>query len=341
MSDDKGQDLKKNVPSGFVWFVMAAFLLALFVQNFIETKFAQVSFSYQLEHLVNLQLLHPEDSRKIALNDNLVSFSGKFRDRVTEEGKQRFKFLELLNANHELRAEKERLKTALTDQQNKVIESANSFFSLSGLPIPSEGYSIIDGLSHGPEKDYSITLHEVSNKNKVNLASLSNQLNEIQANPTAQTVDAFGSSLHQLIRDFRAPLLGIGNQEMKDQLKSLDDDVQSGLNNSKLTVEAKLGLYATATQQLQQIVKELSRETDQIHLLQLAFCSQLQRPFDENTTLLTKLEDNTLKLDKARQSCYQCDLVLQRPRTFYTCLEKQDPEEFNHWFATAKKSGII
>ena len=65
------------------------------VQNFIDTKFAKVSFSYQLEHLVNLQLLQPEDSHKIALNDNLVTFSGKFRDRLTDEGKNRFKFLEL------------------------------------------------------------------------------------------------------------------------------------------------------------------------------------------------------------------------------------------------------
>src|SRR5277367_297767 len=109
MSDDKKQDFKKSFPNNFVWFLMAAFLLALMVQNFIDTKFAKVSFSYQLEHLVNLQLIQPEDSRKTALNDNLVTFAGKFRDRVTDEGKNRFKFLELLQANHALGGEKERL----------------------------------------------------------------------------------------------------------------------------------------------------------------------------------------------------------------------------------------
>src|SRR6478752_90020 len=100
MADDNKQDLKKGFPSGFIWFLLAAFLMALMVQNFIDTKFAKVSFSYQLEHLVNLQLIQPEDSRKIALNDNLVTFSGKFRERFTEEGKNRYKFLELSNANH-------------------------------------------------------------------------------------------------------------------------------------------------------------------------------------------------------------------------------------------------
>src|ERR1700724_3595491 len=102
MSDDKKQDFKKNFPNSFVWFLMAAFLLALMVQNFLDTKFAKVSFSYQLESLVDLKLIQPEDSRKTAINDNLVTFSGKFRDRLTEEGKDRYKFLELLNTNHEL-----------------------------------------------------------------------------------------------------------------------------------------------------------------------------------------------------------------------------------------------
>src|SRR6202046_4311224 len=113
MSDDKKQDFKKSFPNNFVWFLMAAFLFALMVQNFIDTKFAKVSFSYQLEHLVNLQLIQPEESRKTALNDNLVTFSGKFRDRLTEEGKNRYKYLELLNANHELVSEKDRLEKDL------------------------------------------------------------------------------------------------------------------------------------------------------------------------------------------------------------------------------------
>src|ERR1700688_885671 len=113
MAEDKKSDIKKSFPNGFVWFLLAAVFLALMVQNFIDTKFAKVSFSYQLEHLVNLQLIQPEDSRKIALNDNLATFSGKFRERLTEEGKNRFKYLELLHTNHELVREKERVSHEL------------------------------------------------------------------------------------------------------------------------------------------------------------------------------------------------------------------------------------
>ncbi len=136
MPDDNKQDFKKGMSNSFIWFLMAAFLFALMVQNFIETKFAKVSFSYQLEHLVNLQLLQPEDSQKIALNDNLVTFSGKFRDRLTEEGKARYKYLELLNSNHELSSELTRIKTDLKNTKTKVVDSATLFLQLSGLPIP-------------------------------------------------------------------------------------------------------------------------------------------------------------------------------------------------------------
>src|ERR1700728_3500826 len=139
MGDDKKQDFKKSFPNSFIWFLMAAFLFALMLQNFIDTKFAKVSFNYQLEPLVNLQLIQPEDSRKTAINDNLVTFTGKFRDRKTEEGKIRYKYLELLNNNHLLTSEKEKLQGELNSQKVKALEAADWFLHLSGTPIPREG----------------------------------------------------------------------------------------------------------------------------------------------------------------------------------------------------------
>src|ERR1700722_10793143 len=123
MADDKKQDLKKNFPNGFVWLFMGLFLLLITFQNFIDTKYANVSFSYQLEPLVNLQLIQPEESRKTALNDNLVTFSGKFRERTTEEGRNRFKYLELLNTNHRLVNENDRLNKDLNTQRAKIADS--------------------------------------------------------------------------------------------------------------------------------------------------------------------------------------------------------------------------
>src|SRR5262245_30191721 len=140
MAEDDNKEIKKPFPNGFIWFLLAAIFLAIMVQNFMDTKFAKVAFSYQLEHLVNLQLIQPEDSRKIALNDNLVTFSGKFRDRITEEGKNRFKFLELLNSSHELQRERDHLQQEISNLKVKIKDSAEWFLQISGIPIPKEGY---------------------------------------------------------------------------------------------------------------------------------------------------------------------------------------------------------
>ena len=67
MSDDNKNEFKKNISNSFVWLLLALFFVVLFVQNFMETKQAKVSFSYQLENLVNLELIEPNESRKIAL----------------------------------------------------------------------------------------------------------------------------------------------------------------------------------------------------------------------------------------------------------------------------------
>jgi len=75
-------------------------LIIFIVQSLSSDKAEKVSFSHQLEHLVNLNLLQSEHNRKISQNENLVTFSGKFKDHESEEGKNRFKYLELLSRYH-------------------------------------------------------------------------------------------------------------------------------------------------------------------------------------------------------------------------------------------------
>ena len=63
---------------------------------------AKVSFGHQAEHLVNLDLIQPQDSRKVALNDNLMTFSKKFKKSLSNDSKARNRYLELLKGNHEV-----------------------------------------------------------------------------------------------------------------------------------------------------------------------------------------------------------------------------------------------
>ncbi|MBA3238624.1 MAG: ATP-dependent zinc metalloprotease FtsH [Parachlamydiaceae bacterium] len=336
MSDDKKQDLKKNVPGGLLWIVMAILLLAMMVQNFVETKFAQVSFSYQLEHLVNLQLLQPEDSRKIALNDNLVTFSGKFRDHATDEGKQRYKFLDLLNTSHEQTSEKERLQKILTEQKTKVLETSEWFLALSGEAIPTGGFTVIDDLSLEADKNYTVDIKENSKKSPVNLTKLTEILAQLQASPSEVGAEAYGKSLDQLLRDFRSPLLGVGNQTMKEELKTLDDELTNTLSDKSLPVQSKVDSFASYTAVLQKIVNELSHVNDDMRLSQLRSVRNYKETLDENNALQTKIEETTLQLDRTRQNVNQVTWFVNGKELSTRALEKLDPELYSQWFTAAK-----
>lgn len=335
MADDN-KEFRKGFPNGFVWFLLAAFLMALMVQNYIDTKFAKVSFSYQLEHLVNLQLIQPEDSRKTALNDNLVTFSGKFRDRVTDEGKSRYKYLELLNSNHELLRDRERVNQELVSLRGKVKDSAELFLQLSGLPVPSDGYVVVDGFSSAPDKDYSVIITSLPKKHIDNLTDLQRQFITLQSAPTDKLVAQFGASLADLIRNFRSPQLGVGNESLKQTLKNIDSDV-SAANNKKVGSDEKIDAYRRSLDQLQSVVKELNQPEDHIRLAKLRSVRNYKEVIDESNQLTAKLEDNIAQLDKSRQSVANVIWFFNNQEQSTRALEKQDPEIFNQWFINAKE----
>ena len=119
------------------FFVAAAVLFCLMMfQAFFAVKTARVAFSYQLEHVVDLDLLQPEDSRKAATLSNLVTFSGRFRDAKTETGKQRFRYLELIEEQNSLHMEILRLDQEMDAVRRKVVNATALFLGVSGIKIP-------------------------------------------------------------------------------------------------------------------------------------------------------------------------------------------------------------
>lgn len=336
MSDEKKNDLRKNFPSGFVWFLMAAFLLALMFQNYLDTKLAKISFSYQLEHLVNLQLLQPEESHKTALNDNLVTFSGKFRDRQTEEGKNRFKYLELLNVNHALKQEEERIQRELTSNRNKMEEAAQFFLSISGIPLPKEGYAVVDGLYNTPAQDYSLILHQISKKSSNSLADLKGEFASLRENPSENSLKKFGKSLADLLKSFRSPVLGIGDESLKQNLKVLDQTIAE-INQKENNGRERLIGYERALNELQFIVNDLNEVDDHIRLSKLRSVRNYREGLDEKAKVTALLEENEIQLDKARQVVSSVIWYFNNQEVSSRSLEKQDPEQFNQWFINAKE----
>lgn len=334
MDDDKKQEFKKNFPNGFVWFLMAAFFLALMVQNFIDTKIAKVGFSYQLEHLVNLQLIQPEESRKIALNDNLTTFSGKFREKETDEGKNRFKYLDLLHTNHELGAEKEQLEKDIITQRVKVIDAAEWFLALSGMPIPDGGFVVIDDVSHS-NKNYSITITEAPKKKTTSLVLLQTQLATLKSNPSAAALSEYENDLISFVQNVRSPLLGIGNENTKESLKTLAAQLSALQANPKSTDQI-LATLTDATKKLEGFFATIAQEEGHMRLTQLRSVRNYKESLDSHNLLSTKLEENITQLDKAKQKVSGVIWYFNNQELSTRALEKQDPEVFNHWFMTAK-----
>ena len=257
---------------------MAIVLFALMVQNFIDTKFAKVSFSYQLEHLVNLQLLQPEDSHKIALNDNLVTFSGKFRDRLTEEGKTRFKYLELLYSNHELKSDQARVKSDLKNIKSKIYDSSTLFLQLSGIPLSKGGFVIVDDTYNTPDEDNSIVLKTLPESNIESLKNLRSEFATVQQNLSNAALKNLGNGISELLRNFRSPSLGIGSENVKQTLKNIDKEVSEA---AQLASTQRLSLYGKALETLQTIVDDINQEEDHIRLGKLRSVRNYKETLEE------------------------------------------------------------
>lgn len=337
MDEDNKQD-KKGFPNSFVWLLMAAFLFALMMQNFIETKYAKVSFSYQLEHLVNLQLIQPEDSRKIALNDNLVTFSGKFRERLTDEGKNRYKFLELLNSNHKLTSEKERILKELNGLKEKIVDATELFLQLSGKPIPQNGFVVVDQFYNPNQPNTSIVIEESQKKSGVlSLADAEKQLANLNGSSDPQSIAQLGNGLLALIQNFRSPLLGIGDEATKQTLRNLDTQVSDIMTNPQTSSSQRLDVFKKSISDLQAIVNELSTPQDRVRLANLRSVRNYKQVLDELSNVTASLEDNQIQLDKARLAVANVIWFFNNQELSTRALEKQDPEVFNQWFINAKE----
>jgi cell division protease FtsH len=336
MADDNKPDFKKNTSNGLVWFLMAAFLFALMIQNFVETKFAKVSFSYQLEQLVNLQLLQPEDSRKVALNDNLVTFSGKFRDRVTEDGKARYKYLELLEANHDLKAERQHLQSELSSYKSKAIDSVGFFLQLSSTPLPKAGYVVIDDALNTHEEDYSVIIKELPSQKIENISDLKNEFTALTNRPTTESLNTFGNDLANILRDFRSPKLGIGADEIKKMLKEIEGKIESG-DKTTLSASERLLKYQSALDSFQSVISEMNKDQGHLHLSQLRSVRNYQDTLESYIRVSGQLEDNQVQLDKARQGVANVIWYFNNKELSTRALESQDADTYNPWFIKAKE----
>jgi len=319
---------KKGVPGGLITFLFIGLLIFLTFQNLSNEQSKKVAFSYQIEHLVNLDLIQPGESRKIAQNDKLVTFTGKFRDRLSTEAQLRYKYLEVLNRHNELKEELQLLQDEFLSLKKGVIESADWFLHLSGIPIPSQGYWVIDPLYNTIDRENGIVIRTLSDKPIISLKEL-----EKKFPPSVEGLDPFGRDLSLLLQGFRSSALGIGNEAMKQELRNLEDSLKSTLQ----TTQDQLNLYSNVLNRLNTLVLQLNTSTNNAKLVQLRSVRNYLANVEQYHQISDEIEENDRQLEKARQQVAHVVWFFNNQELSTRTLEKQDPEIFSHWFAQAKR----
>lgn len=332
MAEDPKQDMKKGFQNNFLILLLALMVAILVVQSFSETRTAKVAFSYQVEHLVNLELIEAEESRKTALNNNLVTFSGRFRKQTTETGNDRYKYLSLLNESHQLVNESEQLKEELSQLRVKVQDAGEWFLRISGLSIARDGFQVIDDSFDSRDMKAFVSIDAVAAGDDLNLKELQRKYRSL----SSDELGSFRIQLENLVKHFRSPVLGIGKEAMKRDLRRFDQNLDE-LAKGKASPEQQKTVLRETLSGLERIADELAQPQDGVRLADLRSVRSYKEAITEYNGLLTQLEDNGVKLDRSRDSVSAMVWYYNNQVLSSRALEQQDPEQFHHWYINADR----
>ncbi len=333
-NEKKFKDVKRGFPGGFLVFLLAAIVIMLTIQSFTSDGIAKVSFSHQVEHLINLNLTVPEENRKIAQNENLVTFSGKFRDALTEESKERFHYLQLLNSNHEMLANQKQLMQDLDKEQKNVQDSADLFLQISGQPIPRGGYVVVGSLYDTPGRENSIVIRNLSDRDLINLPAVQEAFLRAQQSPMDDNVEELSKELRALVSLLRSPALGIGTESIKQELKSIDQKLSGA---SSAAVDLQMVADRAAIGEIVSIVNEINREQDGVRLLALRSVRSYHEDLQKYNAVTQEIGESAALFDKSRQKVANVVWYFNNQEISTRALEKQDTEAYGRWFAQAKQ----
>jgi cell division protease FtsH len=327
-------DPKKGFPGNFLLFLLAAILIIVGVQTFASGASGKVSFSHQAEHLTNLSLTQPENNRKIAQNDNLVTFMGKFREQLSEESQERYRYLELLNRNHELNGESNRLKEELDVLRKNVTDAADLYLHLSGQNLLRTGYTVVGVLHDTPDLDSAVVVQKLTARDVVSLPMAQKSLSLAQQTQSAESLDAAHKDIADLVALLRSPALGIGSEAVKLELKTLANQLSSTTEHS---FEAQFKMLRTTLNQASAIIGSLGREIDGVRLGALRSVRGYVEELSQYSEVSSELEKNVAQLEKSRQKVASTIWFFNNQEMSTRALEKQDADVFSHWFAQAKE----
>lgn len=340
MSDNKGNfDNKKGFQGGILILFLAVVFILLTLQNYSDSKDAKVSYSHQVEHLVNLDLVQKDQSSKIALNDNLVTFSGQFKEQMSDDAVIRHRYLELLNDNHNLTQEKIQVLGQLASLKQNVIDASDFFLQITGMTIPSSGYQVISSRYNTIEFDSAIKIKQIKSIEFPSLKDLKARFNQVKNTKDGNQIAQFGEDLLVLTRAFRSPNLGIGVEALKANLLELESDLERTLNSTD-PFDLKLGIYDAALKDLDSFAVQLNTESQGARLQGLRSVRAYLEDLKTFDTVTQNLETNEAQLAKSRTQVAEVIWFFNNKELTTKALERQDPEVYEQWFSQAQKEWV-
>lgn len=333
---NNSQEPKKRFPGGFLLFLLATVLIILTVQNLSSDKGGNVSFSHQVEHLVNLDLIHKDQSRKTAQNENLVTFTGKFKEHLSEEAKGRYRYLELLNQSHLLTESKKSFAANLTQLEGGVEQAAQRFLQLSGTEIPKGGFTVVSAAYDNEVRQNRIIITTLPKQAELNLKEVEAEYEALSAAPNQEGVALLGRHLQNLMENYRSPAVGIGEEALKQQLRLGSASLNRAIEESSLSVEERLAAYQSALLTLSGVTAELLKTENQVTLMGLRSVRTYLMELNQYKEVIEAAATNSVQLKKARQKVTGEIWFFNNKELSTKALEQESPEAFSLWFAQAQ-----
>jgi cell division protease FtsH len=325
---------KKNFPGGFFIFLFAAILIFMMI-SYTGSNKAKVSFSRQLEHLVNLDMLNSDENKMVAHSNNLVTFSGKFKQSLSEDSESRYRYLNLLNDQYRFKIEKKNLINEISILGENVKRASQYFLSISGFLVSDEGYIVVGSPYNTPEINNSIIIYKAPRLENPNFESLKANVKTISSNDE-KGVETFGKDLFQLVQMFRSSALGIGSESIKIKLQKIESSVSQGLS-SKLNSEKMLKTFSDELFELEKVVYQLNSYENSVRLFQTRSVRSYIEKLVSLQNITDRLNENSIQLEIARDKVSNFIWFFNNKEVSTTALEQQDPETYQQWFANAKE----
>ena len=330
---------KKGFPGLLLLFIIGLVVILAF-QNLSETRMANVSFSHQIEHLVNLDLLDDGQNRQTSINDNLVSFSGKFKDTLSESAKNRYRFIRSLNQHHVLNDLHAKLTTELNTLFQEAHSSVQFYLQISSTSVPLGGYVVVPKSFNTGESSNHIVIKELglSSASLVTIKHVKEKFAALSGGDrSAEKLASLGTSLQTLVAEFRSDQLSIGSENLKKSLAQTHKRLDEIENDTSMNYSEKLAAYKTAFKEVESVSAQIASSTNGVKCYNLRYVRNYAEKIEQVRVTNLESRKNAMKLAKAKASVSSVIWFYNNNEISTNGLSKVPSEEYQRWFVHADK----